>query len=287
MATIIDLQAARRRRHGPTFSFDLASPWTYLAADAVAERFPEVDLIRSDENLGFAEGNNVGLRAAFEELDADYALLLNNDTIADERLVEELVAEAERKPEAGALCPMIYYVDPPDRIWYAGADWRPARGYHGRHTGYGQPPLPGDTPAYVTGRACAGAMLAPRDAWESVGLFDEELFAYGEDVEWSLRLRRVGLHVLVVPASVVRHEVSDSTGGESSPTTIYYGLRNGLTVSERWAPLGAVRTRLRRAEALAVHLLQAVLFSQRRAQALRAVGRGWRDFRRGRLGPMR
>src|SRR3712207_3089549 len=63
------------------------------SADAVAERFPDVPLIRSDTNLGFAEGNNVGLRAALER-GADYALLLNNDTIADERLVESLVAEA-------------------------------------------------------------------------------------------------------------------------------------------------------------------------------------------------
>jgi GT2 family glycosyltransferase len=129
-------------------------------------------------------------------------------------------------------------------------------------------------------------MLASRSVLERVGVFDESLFAYGEDVDWSLRARAQGLHVLVVPASVVRHEVSASSGGESSPATIYLDLRNGLVVSERWAPLGVAGTWARRVEAVLAHLAQAALFSPRRAHALRAVWAAWRDFRRGRLGAL-
>ena len=127
-------------------------------------------------------------------------------------------------------------------------------------------------------------MLISRASAERVGLFDEELFAYAEDVDWSLRARGAGKHVLVAPASVVRHRVSAASGGESSPPTLYYDLRNGLTVAERHAPLGELGTAMRRAEAVAAHSIQALLSGDRRA-GLAAVRDGWRDFRGGKLGP--
>jgi GT2 family glycosyltransferase len=254
--------------------------------DAIAEAFPAITLVRLERNTGFAAGMNTGIRAAIAA-DADHVLTLNDDMTVDPGFVESLVGALEEDGAAGAACSQILFAAPPDRVWYAGARWRASRGHHGRHMHYGESPLAADTPPFVTDRACAGAMLVPRGVWESVGLFDEALFAYAEDVDWSLRLRSKGQHVLVVPASVVRHEVSESSGGEASPATIYYSLRNGLTVSERWAPLGVVRTVARRAEALAAHTLQAALFSRSRTGALRAVWKGWRDFRKGRLGPMR
>jgi GT2 family glycosyltransferase len=103
-------------------------------------------------------------------------------------------------------------------------------------------------------------------------------------VDWSLRARQYGLDVFVVPASIVRHRVSAASGGAASPPTLYYNLRNGLTVAERHAPLDRVGTALRRLEALAAHAAQAVFFSPRRREALRAVVDGWLDFRRGQLG---
>jgi hypothetical protein len=84
----------------------------------------------------------------------------------------------------------------------------------------------------------------------------------------------------------VWHRVSASTGGESSPATLYYDLRNVLAVCERYAPLGVVGTWRRRLTVLAAHVAQAAL-SPRRREGLRAVRDGWRDFRRGRLGPRR
>ena len=118
----------------------------------------------------------------------------------------------------------------------------------------------------------------------TIQIFDEDLFAYAEDTDWTLRAERSGLHALVVPASVVHHAVSASSGGESSPATIYYALRNSLVVSERWAPLGPLRTWLRRLEAVAAYSVQA-LRSHRRVDGLRAVSEAWRDVRRHRLGP--
>ena len=255
------------------------------SADAVAAQHPGMALLRLDENLGFAGGMNAGIREAFAG-GADAVLLLNNDMEVEAGLVEPLVAAVSGDPSCAAACAQILFQGEPPRIWYAGAPFNPRRGYSGRNVGYGRPPLPGTTPPYPTDRACGGGMLVTREVSDRVGLFDEDLFAYAEDTDWSLRAHREGLHCLVVPASVVRHAVSGSSGGESSPTSIYYSLRNSLVVAERWAPLGTLRTWLRRLEAVAACVAQALL-SGRRADGLRAVHAAWRDVRRGRLGPRR
>jgi GT2 family glycosyltransferase len=253
------------------------------SADAIADTHPAVQLVRLARNLGFAGGMNAGLRAALDA-GADAVITLNNDMVVEPGFVEPLVAVVASDPLAAAACSQVLFAEPPDRVWYAGARWRPRRGHHGRHLGHGGPPLDAATLPFATDRACAGAMLAPRTALERVGLFDEALFAYAEDVDWSLRAREAGLRVLVVPASVVRHRVSAASGGASSPATIYYGLRNGLVVAERHAPLGRVGTAVRRVEALAASTAQ-VLLAGRRPGGLRAVWEGWRDLRRRRLGP--
>jgi hypothetical protein len=255
------------------------------SADAVAAAHPGLALVRLAGNLGFAGGMNAGIRAALAA-GADAVLLLNNDMEVEPGFVEPLVAAVAGDPSCAAACAQILFEGEPPRIWYAGARFGARRGHSGRNVGYGQPPLPAATPPYPTDRACGGAMLFTGEVSARVGLFDDELFAYAEDADWSLRARRDGLHCLVVPASVVRHAVSGSSGGESSPTSIYYSLRNSLVVAERWAPLGTLRTWLRRLEAVAACVAQALL-SGRRADGLRAVHAAWRDFRRGRLGPRR
>jgi GT2 family glycosyltransferase/SAM-dependent methyltransferase len=252
------------------------------SADAVAAKHPTVRLVRLQENRGFAGGMNAGARAAFAD-GAEAVLLLNNDMEVEPDCIEPLVAALVVDPSAGAACAQILFADAPPRIWYAGAPFRRHRGHHGRLVGYGRPPLPVTVTPYETDRACGGAMMWTAGTFDRVGPFDEELFAYAEDTDWSLRARRAGLRILVVPGSIVHHAVSASSGGESSPMTLYYDLRNSLVVAERWAPLGAVGTWLRRLEALAAHAAQA-LRSHRRSEGLRAVRDGWRDFRRGRLG---
>ena len=254
------------------------------SADAVAAEFPDALLVRNAENRGFAGGMNVGIQAALDA-GADGVVTLNNDMEVEPGFLAPLV-ESVADPGVAAACAQVLFADEPPRVWYAGATFSPTRGYSGRNTGYGGPPVPPATPPYESDRACGGAMLVRREVFERVGLFDETLFAYAEDTDWSLRARAVGLRVVVVPASVIRHEVSASSGGESSPNTLYYDLRNLLVVAERHAPLGRLGTVRRRTEAVAAHLAQALL-SRRKRDGVRAVVAGWRDFRRGRLGPRR
>ena len=252
------------------------------SADAVAAAHPSAILIRFEHNHGFAGGANAGIQTALEA-GVDAVLLLNNDMVVDPGFVTPLLAARDSDRLAAASCSQILFADPPDRVWYAGANVHLTRGHHGRNVGFGGPPIPRATRPYRTDCACGGAMLISRSAIERVGLLDETLFAYREDLDWSLRAKACRRHILVVPASVVRHKVSASSGGESSPTSLYYDTRNGIVVAERHAPLGAVRTRLRRGVSVLAHAAQALLSHDRR-RGLRAVRAGWRDAARGRLG---
>jgi GT2 family glycosyltransferase len=245
-------------------------------SEAVRELFPEVEIVRTDENLGFAEGNNVGMRRALE-LGADHVLVLNNDVEVDPGFVRPLVEEARRRPDAGALCSKILYMDPHDLIWFAGATFDPRSGYNGRQVGYRERDDGRFDEVTETDRACGAAMLVPRHVLEQIGLFDADLFFYSEDVDWSLRAHRAGYRHYVVPASKLWHKVSVTSGGENSPTTLYYGVRNTTEVCERFAPLGWLGTRKRRLVLLAAHLAQAALSSRKR-EGIQAVLQGWGDF---------
>jgi GT2 family glycosyltransferase len=210
--------------------------------------------------------------------------VLNNDVELDPGAVNALVEEAARRPDAGALCSTILFADPPGLIWFAGASFDPRSGYNGRQRGYGERDDDRFGEVVETGRACGAAMLMPRPVLEAVGLFDEGLFLYVEDTDWSLRARAAGYRLYVVPASKARHKVSVGSGGEGSPATLYYDTRNSIVVCERHAPLGRLAARRRRLILVAAHLAQA-LRSGRPRDGVAAVLAGWRDARAGRLGP--
>jgi len=251
-------------------------------SEVVRDRFPYVHLISSERNLGFAGGNNLGLRAAYEA-GADYLLVLNNDTEIDPAAIRELVTVAETRPDAGVLCPLIYYMDPPDVIWFAGARFDPRKGHNGRHTGYGERDAGQYEGVRETGRATGAAMLVPRRTIDEVGFLDERLFLHVEDVEWSLRIRAAGYRVLLVPSARVWHRVSVAAGGEHSPTIAYYATRNTLCVSARHAPMKGL-ARLRRDLMIWLVALVHVRRAPHPLRNLRSVMEGWRDYRAGRLG---
>ncbi len=250
--------------------------------EAIEERFPDVELIRAGVNLGFAAGCNVGIRRALDQ-GADWVVLVNNDSTVAPDLVDALTAAAARHPDAGALAGKVYVAEPPDVIWYAGGSFEPRVGYSGRVRGSGKP----DDGSFDEERDVdwgTGALLAvSRGAIDRVGLLDEELFAYLEDVDWCLRIRDAGLRVVFVPSARSWHRVSASTGGAASTTSLYYHCRNMLAVCERRAPLTRGHTGVRRGIIVGAHLAQALTHPNRRA-AVWTIVRAWRDYRRGRMG---
>ena len=241
----------------------------------VEERFPNVELIRTGVNLGFAGGNNVGIRRALA-LGADWVLLLNNDAVAEPRLEEALDSAARARPDAGLLACKVLAEDG-HSVQYAGARFNKWVGYSGRVRTDGLDEL------RDVARADGAALAVSRAAVEQAGLLDEQLFAYVEDVEWSLRIRRAGFAVVFVPDARARHKGSAATGGRASTTNLYYSARNTIVVSERHAPLPRGLRGLRRGVVVGAHLAQSLSHPARLAAA-RAVLAGWRDARAGRLG---
>jgi GT2 family glycosyltransferase len=251
-------------------------------SDAAVERgFPDVELVRTGANLGFAGGSNAGIRRALER-GADWVLLVNNDAVAEPGIAAALERAAAARPDAGLLACKVLFEDGAT-VMYAGATFRAWLGYSGRRDGYGGPDRFHEL--RDVGRADGAAMAVSRAAAERVGLLDERLFAYVEDVDWSLRMRAAGFAVVFVPDAVVRHKGSASTGGGASTANLYYSTRNTIAVAERARPLPVLVRSLRRGVVVATHLLQA-LSHPRRRDAAGAILRGWRDARAGRSGPM-
>ncbi len=249
---------------------------------AVRAAFPDVELIETGVNLGYAGGNNVGIRRA-PERGADWVVLVNNDATVAPDLVDALGAAAARNPGAGALAGKVLLAEPSNVLWYAGGSFEPRLGYSGRVRGSGERDE-GQYDREVDVDWGTGALLAvSREAVERVGLLDEELFAYVEDVDWCLRIRDAGLRVVFAPGLRAWHRVSGSTGGAASTTSLYYHCRNLLAVCERRRPLPRGATGARRAVVVGTHLLQAARHPRRLAAAA-TVLRAWRDYRRGRMG---
>lgn len=247
--------------------------------EKIAKTFPDVELIRAGSNLGFAAGNNVGIRRALER-GADWVLLLNNDAVAEPGLADALEGAALQRPDAGMLACKILFPDG-RTVQFAGGRFDAWRGYSGRLTGHGKRDRYFDL--REVGRGDGAALAVSREAIERVGLMDESLFLYVEDVEWSLRVRAAGYAIVFVPDARVRHKGSSATGGHASTTNLYYDTRNTIVVAERHAPLPPGLRALRRGVVVGAHLAQSASHPTRVAAA-RAVLAGWRDARAGRDG---
>lgn len=210
--------------------------------DEIERRFPPVTLLRNATNLGFAAGNNVGIRYALEQ-GADYILLLNNDTLLDPSAVGTMVAAILADSRRGAVVPKIYFhaADQDRRIWAAGAHWRAfpprvkMRGYGERDVG--QYDMPGPV-AYATG--CV--LLVRQETFAAAGLLDESYFMYQEDYAFCDRVRTSGLMLWYEPRAVVYHRVSASTGEGSPQKWRYWSQSTVLFYAQhyRYRPQAAV-----------------------------------------------
>jgi GT2 family glycosyltransferase len=199
------------------------------------ERFANIELIQTGANLGFAGGNNVGIRHALEN-GADYIWLLNNDTVVDPEALSELVSVMERDRTVGMVGSKIRYFDEPETLWYAGASLDPRAPYLSCHRGLneidrGQYDEPGET-GYVTG--CS--LMVRRDVVGQIGMLEDSLFLYYEDADWCARARSAGWKLCYIPSSLVLHKASVSLGGMESPRMTYYLARNLLYFVRRNYP---------------------------------------------------
>ena len=248
----------------------------------IEERFPKVILIRNERNLGFCEGNNMGIRHALQH-GADYVLLLNSDTEVDPRFLTILVETAEADERIGMAGPMVCYYDDPQRIWSAGGlieGLAVPRTLRHNQIDDGQDEAVMDLD-YVAG--CA--LLVKASVIQHIGLLDARFFAYHEDADWCTRARMAGFRVVYVPQARVWHKVSPGAR-DHSPHHIYFMTRNRLLFLKKYGG-----TFLAIGFVIVNGYLRTILSwslrpEHRHKRPLRAaILRGVCDFLRGRFGP--
>lgn len=204
-------------------------------------------ILRSESNLGFTGGNNLGISSALNE-GADYVLLLNNDTLVDKDFLLELLRESESDKKIGVLSPKIYFVSGyeyhRDRytknelgkvIWYAGGimDWKNVIGHH---KGIDEVDSGQYDKVEETDYASGCCLLIKREVLQKAGMFDNKYFLYYEDADLSLRAKKNNYKIVYVPSSVVWHKNAGSAGGSGSSLQDYYISRNRLLFGMRYAP---------------------------------------------------
>ncbi len=204
----------------------------------VRERFPNVQIIETGKNFGFAEGNNVGIRKALEDQNIKYIVTLNNDTELDEYWLEKLVRAVEQDEQIGACASKLLYYDDRTKIdsagdfYYAGSMKVVPRG-HGNNDSYFK------LKECLT--PCAAATLYRRSALEQAQLgdnfFDSDYFAYIEDSDLGLRIRLAGWKCMFVPDAVVYHKVSATTSQWKSNFKKFYSVRNRIFTAIKIYPV--------------------------------------------------
>ncbi|MBP9656797.1 MAG: glycosyltransferase family 2 protein [Candidatus Promineofilum sp.] len=199
------------------------------SVDRIRAAYPNVEILETGENLGYAEGNNIGIRHALDGRPY-FILVLNNDTLVQPNLLVELVREAERSIDIGMVGPKMYFFDPPDMIFAAGSmiDWHRGelvhRGIWQRESQEGSLfSEHAEDVDFIAG--CA--MLVRRQVIEDIGMLDPSYYLNFEDVEWCVRAKKAGFRICYTPSAILYHKVS-ATMGQASPMNTYYMTRNSM-----------------------------------------------------------
>ncbi len=250
-------------------------------SQAFLKKNPNLDLLRSESNLGFSGGNNLGIQHAIDHYDSDYYLLLNSDTIVEQNFLQALYEMMKKDQKIGLACSKIYFhkgyeyfadsyseSEKHRVLWYVGGkiDWTNLLSYH---IGIDEVDRGHFDRAAETDYATGCAMMISREVIERVGRLDDRFFLYSEDVDFSLRVREAGLKVMYCPDSVVYHKIGRSSGGAGSPLQQYYQTRNRLFLTFRHAPFRSKLTALH----LIFNILQKGNRSERKAVLDLLIGR--------------
>lgn len=193
--------------------------------ERLRQNFPDLEIIQTGENLGFAGGNNAGIRRAFEH-GADYVWLLNNDTVVEPLSLTTMVNALDNSPSAAIAGSMVYYHDSRNKIWFAGGIWEKGR-LRLRHRGAYELDEGQFNEICAMGSVTGCSMLIRASALRDMGLLDESYFLYWEDTELCARAGRNNYKVIFVPSSHIWHKISSTTQARSE-LQYYYHTRNGL-----------------------------------------------------------
>jgi len=200
-------------------------------AEVIRQKYPQVKVIRSEKNLGFAGGNNLGIK----EAKGEYLFFVNNDTVFKKFNPEVLVERMRRDPKVGVVCPKIRFAWGNNPIQFTGYTPLSKITVRNQSIGFGEEDNGQyDTP-HSTPYAHGAAMMVRREAIDKAGMMPENYFLYYEELDWSMMIRRAGYDIWYDPACTIYHKESQSTG-QDSPLRTFYITRNRLMLVKRNYP---------------------------------------------------
>ena len=197
-------------------------------SDQISSRFPHVKVIKSDKNLGFAGGNNLGIKASTGK----FIFLINNDTYFEDFNVWALIDRLNSSSDIGIVCPKIRFAWSPRPIQFAGYTPLSNITIRNQAIGFGEEDHGQYETAHPTPYAHGAAMLIKREAIDIVGLMPECYFLYYEELDWSMMFTRAGYQIWYEPKCTIYHKESQTTG-QQSPLRTYYISRNRLLLIKR------------------------------------------------------
>ena len=199
-------------------------------ATTIQQSYPQVRVIKSDKNLGFAGGNNLGIKAAHGK----YLFFLNNDTLLRPQTSDfrHLISRLGADEKIGAVCPKIRFAWGSNPIQFAGYTPLSPITMRNRAIGFGEEDNGQYDKAHPTPYAHGAAMMVKREVIEKASLMPECYFLYYEELDWSMMIRRAGYEIWYEPTCTVYHKESQATG-QNSPLRTYYITRNRLLFVKR------------------------------------------------------
>lgn len=205
------------------------------SVQAFKKYFPKIQILENSQNLGFAEGNNRGLKLALKK-GADFVLLLNNDTIADPNFLTILMKNAIKRTKFSIFGPQMRYFSDRNRLWCGGGKLSPVlaavkmidKGKLAKNACFKR----WQEVNFISG-AC---LLVSRQVFEKIGFLDPDYFLYWEEADFEIRASKAGFKMMYVPDAVIWHKVSKTSGGSLEPLHQYYFFRNNLLFIKKNLP---------------------------------------------------
>jgi GT2 family glycosyltransferase len=201
------------------------------SVESLRKLYPDMEIIENLNNLGFAAGNNVGIRKAIEK-GADYVLLLNNDTTVNKDFLNNLITVAKNDDMIGIAGPIIRYYSEPENSWFEKGKINWFSFNIATHT-----KITDDKEVVSTDFMTGCAFLIKKATIEKVGFLTDEYFFYFEDVDYSLRAKNAGFKIVVTPLSKIYHKVSATASKKFKPESLYYANRNRFWIIKTYCPL--------------------------------------------------
>ena len=244
-------------------------------ASIIEQRYPQITVIRSKVNLGFAGGNNLGIQAAHGK----YLFFINNDTLLKPQTsdIRHLTNRLESSPKIGMVCPKIRFAWGNNPIQYAGYTPLSKITLRNSAIGCGEEDHGQYDIAHPTPYAHGAAMMIKWEVIDKAGLMPECFFLYYEELDWSMMIRRAGYEIWYEPACTIYHKESQATG-QNSPLKSYYMTRNRLLFAKR--NISSPQKYLTYSYLIGIVAIRDILKSllSQRQDLVKATLKGLRDF---------